>query len=54
MLELADIFRAAGPAYREAHEGRLLPSHLRAMQDITACRNRHCPKCQEDRAQRWL
>jgi hypothetical protein len=21
---------------------------------ITSCRNRHCPKCQEDRAQEWL
>jgi hypothetical protein len=79
MLELADIFRAAGPAYRQAHDGRLLPSHLRALQDITdcrtarlggalyacdqcgtrefryySCRNRHCPRCQEDRAQQWL
>src|SRR5687767_5383885 len=79
MLELADIFRVAGPAYRKAHEGHVLPSHLRALQDIThcrtarlggalyacdqcgarefryhSCRNRHCPKCQEDRAQQWL
>ena len=79
MLELADIFRAAGPAYREAHAGRMLPSHLHAMDDIErcrtpglggslyrcddcgaldfayhSCRNRHCPKCQEDRAQDWL
>lgn len=79
MLELADIFRAAGPRYREVHAGRLLPSHARAMRDIVACRtpalggslyrcdecgtldyryhscrNRHCPKCQEERAQNWL
>ena len=79
MLELADIFRAAGPAYRQARGERMLPSHLRAMQDIVSCRtpalggslyacdecsaldyryhscrNRHCPKCQEDRAQNWL
>jgi hypothetical protein len=79
VLELADIFRAAGPAYRRAHAGRMLPSHLRTMQDIThcrtpalggslyacdhcdtlaygyhSCRNRHCPKCQDDRAQHWL
>jgi hypothetical protein len=78
-LELADIVRAAGPAYRAAHAGQLLPSHHRAMRDITACRtailggslyqcddcgalayryhscrNRHCPTCQDDRAQRWL
>lgn len=79
MLELADIFRVAGPAYREAHASRLLPSHRQAMDDIVrcrtpalggslyqcdacgaldyayhSCRNRHCPKCQEDRAQAWL
>lgn len=79
MLELADIFRAAGPAYRAAHAGRMLPSHERAMDDIVhcrtpamggslyacdacgtldyryhSCRNRHCPKCQADRAQDWL
>jgi hypothetical protein len=79
MLELADIFRAAGPAYRQAHGERMLPSHQRALQDIVrcrtsalggslyacdhcgalayryhSCRNRHCPKCQEDRAQDWL
>ena len=79
MLELADIFREAGPTYREAHAGRMLPSHVQAMDDIVrcrtaalggsvyrcdacgardyayhSCRNRHCPKCQADRAQAWL
>jgi hypothetical protein len=79
MLELADIFRVAGPPYRATHAGRLLPSHVRAMDDIVrcrtaalggcvyqcdacgtqeyayhSCRNRHCPKCQADRAQAWL
>lgn len=79
MPELADIFRAAGPAYRAARQDRLLPSQRRAMADIAACRtaalggslyacdqcgaldyryhscrNRHCPKCQQDRAQQWL
>lgn len=79
MLELADIFRSAGPRYREAHAEQMLPSHHRAMRDIVACRtpalggslyqcdgcgalgyryhscrNRHCPKCQEERAQAWL
>lgn len=79
MLELADIFREAGPRYLEAHAERMLPSHRRAMHDIIACRtpalggslyrcddcaaldyayhscrNRHCPTCQEDRAQDWL
>ena len=79
MLELADIFRVAGPDYRTSHAGRMLPSHARAMDDIVrcrtpalggavyqcdacgtrdfayhSCRNRHCPKCQGDRAQAWL
>jgi len=79
MLELADIVRAAGPAYCQTYAGRMLASHRRAMHDIVrcrtpglggslyacddcgtleyryhSCRNRHCPKCQEDRAQHWL
>jgi hypothetical protein len=79
VLELAEIFRVAGPRYRATHAGGLLPSHQHAMDDIVqcrtavlggsvyecdacgtrdfayhSCRNRHCPKCQDDRAQRWL
>jgi hypothetical protein len=36
MLEVADIFRRHGEAYRAEHQ--LLPSQARAMQDIEACR----------------
>jgi hypothetical protein len=79
MLEVADIFRLHGPAYRAQFSARLLPSHLRAMQDIEQCRtaslggqlyycaqcdqhrysyhsckNRHCPKCQNQQANDWL
>ncbi len=36
MLEVAEIFRRHGAAYRA--QQRLLPSQLRAMQDIEACR----------------
>ena len=79
MVELAEIFRLHGPAYREQFANRMLPSHLRAMQDIEQCRtealggqlyycaqcdqqcysyhsckNRHCPKCQNDQANQWL
>jgi len=79
VVELADIVRAAGPAYVHARAGRLRPSQRRALADIErcrtpalggsvyrcddcgaldyryhSCRNRHCPKCQDDRAQRWL
>ena len=38
MLELADIFRVAGPTYRAARAGQLLPSHAQAMDDIVQCR----------------
>jgi putative transposase/transposase-like zinc-binding protein len=79
MLEVAEIFRLHGPAYREKFSTRILPSHLRAMQDIEQCRtaslggqlyycaqcdqqrysyhsckNRHCPKCQNEQANDWL
>jgi hypothetical protein len=79
MLEVADIFRLHGPQYRAQFGARMLPSHLRAMQDIETCRtairggqlyycahcdqqrysyhsckNRHCPKCQNEQANQWL
>jgi hypothetical protein len=38
MLELADIFRAYGPAYLEKYGERILPSHTKAVQDISSCR----------------
>jgi hypothetical protein len=78
-LELADIFRSNGPAYRQKYANELLPSHRQAMRAIEqcrtealggqvyscpqceqmqysyhSCRNRHCPKCQNDKAQEWL
>ena len=34
MLEVADIFRLHGPAYRAQFGNRMLPSHQRAMQGI--------------------
>jgi hypothetical protein len=79
MVELAEIFRLHGPQYRAQFGARMLPSHLRAMQDIETCRtaslggqlyycahcdeqrysyhsckNRHCPKCQNEQANNWL
>jgi putative transposase/transposase-like zinc-binding protein len=78
-LELADIFRRYGPAYRQKYASRMPASHRRAMQAIEqcrtealggqvyrcpnceqvqysyhSCRNRHCPKCQNEKAQAWL
>ena len=38
MLELADIFREYGPAYRATYGPRMLPSHAKTMEDIVACR----------------
>lgn len=37
-LEVADIFRAAGPAYRTAHAGHLSLDQLRIMSAIEHCR----------------
>jgi hypothetical protein len=52
VLELADIIRVAGLAYREAHGPRLLPSHRRALDDLVTCRTaargghlRQCDHC---------
>ncbi len=78
-LELAEIFRQYGPAYRQKYANKLLPSHRQAMRAIErcrtaalggqvyrcaacdetrysyhSCRNRHCPKCQNENAQGWL
>jgi len=76
-IEVADIFRQHGPAYREAH--RLARNDWRVMHAIEACRtsvlgghkdkcdhcghleisynscrNRHCPKCQTLKKERWI
>jgi Putative transposase/Transposase zinc-binding domain len=78
-LELADIFRRYGPAYRQKYASRMPATHLKAMRAIEqcrtealggqvyrcpnceqvqysyhSCRNRHCPKCQNENAQSWL
>lgn len=52
MLELADIIRVAGAAYRQAHAARLLPSHRRTLDDLVTCRTaargghlRRCDSC---------
>jgi hypothetical protein len=38
VLEVAEIFRLYGAAYRARFGDRLLPSHARALRDIEACR----------------
>ena len=37
-LEVADIFRAAGPGYRAVHAGRLSLAQLKVMSAIQNCR----------------
>jgi hypothetical protein len=56
MVELAEIFRAQGEEYRAKFAERMLPSHLRAMRDITECRTAalggqifYCEECDETR-----
>src|SRR6266568_3918881 len=56
MLEVADIFRLHGPAYRQQFGSRMLPSHRRAMQDIEQCRTAalggqlyYCDNCEAQR-----
>jgi hypothetical protein len=76
-LEVADIFRQHGPAYRTSR--RLSRQDLRVMRAIevcrtaalgghkdqcdhcghveisyNSCRNRHCPKCQTLRKEKWI
>ena len=78
-VELAEVFRRYGPAYRLKYANRMPASHLQAMRAIEqcrtaalggqvyycphceqvqysyhSCRNRHCPKCQHEKAQDWL
>jgi hypothetical protein len=38
MMELAEIFRRYGPAYRAKFHDRMLPSHLAAMEALEQCR----------------
>lgn len=51
VLEVADIFRAAGSAYRQAHAGHLSFGQLRVMSAIEACRTAalggHIAKCED-------
>jgi hypothetical protein len=76
-LEVAEIFRQHGPAYRASHQ--LSRNQLRVMRAIevcrtavlgghkdqcdhcghveisyNSCRNRHCPKCQTLRKEKWI
>ncbi len=55
-LELADIFRQYGPAYRQKYANKLLPSHRQAMWAIEHCRTEalggqvyRCAACDETR-----
>lgn len=54
MVELAQIFRMHGPAYRAKFKDQMLPSHVRAMKAIEHCRTEalgghvyFCEHCQD-------
>ena len=56
-LEVADIFRDYGSAWRRAHAGHVSLGcedcdHVEIA--YNSCRNRHCPKCQGAAARDWL
>ncbi len=58
-LEVADIVRVHGNAWRRAQRGHLSLGQLKVLSAIeqiayNSCRNRHCPKCQGSAAHRWL
>jgi predicted RNA-binding Zn-ribbon protein involved in translation (DUF1610 family) len=51
-LEVADIFRAQGPVWRQAHQGHISLGQLKVMSSIEACRSAalgghvlHCQSC---------
>ena len=50
-LEIADVFRAHGPAWRQAHAGHISLGQLKVMSAIEACRTAelggHVERCQE-------
>jgi hypothetical protein len=55
MVEIADLFRIHGPAYRATCGDRMLPRHRRAMEDLAQCRTEplggqlyHGESCQAD------
>lgn len=51
VLEVADIFRASGPAYRVQRAGHLSLGQLRVMSAIEACRTTslggHVRRCED-------
>ncbi len=55
LLEVADIFRAQGQVWREAHQGHINLLQYRVMNAIEQCRSAalgghvlHCPSCDQD------
>src|SRR5580692_8896350 len=60
-LEVADIFRDRGPAWRKAHAGHVSLNQLKVMSAIESCRTAalgghvaRCAKCQGAAAKEWL
>jgi len=51
MPEIAEIVRTFGPAYRQRYSERMLPSHVRTLRDLAACRTEslggHLTECDQ-------
>ena len=58
VLEVADILREHGPAWRETNRGHASLDQNAACGHThiayNSCGNRHCPKCQAAASRRWL
>src|SRR6266852_1065075 len=53
-LEVADVFRDHGAAWRHANRGHVSLLQLKVMSAFDSCRTRHCPKCQGAAARQWM
>ena len=55
-LEVADIFRVHGPAWRQANAGHVAGCTKCGHHHIAynSCKNRHCPKSQGPAARDWM
>jgi hypothetical protein len=52
-VEVADIFRVAGPAYRAAHSGHLSLAQLKVMSAVENCRTAALGGCPGFEAKYW-
>ncbi len=53
-LEVADIFRRYASQYEQESQTSIPYQHRKVIAHITSCRDRHCPKCQFLKKERWI